>query len=50
MWAKIYSEWLPGSEYEMAPAPDFELYTDGDTDSPDYVSEIWIPVKIGISQ
>jgi AraC family transcriptional regulator len=45
MWKRIFSEWLPQAKYEMIPSYDFELYTDGDTDSPDYVSEIWIPVK-----
>ena len=45
MWNRIYSEWLPQAKYEILPSYDFELYTDGDTNSPDYVSEIWLPVK-----
>ena len=45
MWKRIYSEWLPQAKYEILPSYDFELYTDGDIDSPDYISEIWIPVK-----
>lgn len=45
MWGRIYSEWLPQSEYELISDYDFELYTDGDTASEDYISEIWIPVK-----
>jgi len=45
MWKRIYSEWLPQAKYEILPSYDFELYTDGDTNSPDYVSEIWLPVK-----
>lgn len=45
MWKRIYSEWLPQSEYELIPDYDIELYTDGDTHSENYVSEIWIPVK-----
>ena len=46
MWNRIYGEWLPQAEYELVSTIfDFELYTDGDTDSPDYVSEIWLPVK-----
>lgn len=45
VWKKIYSEWLPQSEYELIPDYDIELYTDGDNKSKDYVSEIWIPVK-----
>ena len=46
MWKRIYSEWLPQAEYELVSTIiDFELYTKGDTSSPDYVSEIWLPVK-----
>ena len=41
---RIYSEWLPTSGYEHARTPDFELYPEGDLSSPDYKSEIWIPV------
>lgn len=45
MWERIYSEWLPQSEYELIPDYDIELYTDGNNQSKDYLSEIWIPVK-----
>lgn len=45
MWKRIYSEWLPQAEYELIPDYDIELYTEGDNQSQDYVSEIWIPVK-----
>lgn len=45
MWTKIYSEWLPQSEYELVTDYDIEYYTDGDTGSQNYVSEIWIPVN-----
>lgn len=44
-WKRIYSEWLPQSEYELISDYDIELYTDGNTQSETYVSEIWIPVK-----
>ena len=44
MWRRIFSEWLPQAKYEILPSYDFELYSDGDTDSPDYVCEIWLPV------
>ena len=44
--AKIWSEWLPNCrEYEMDGNINIEMYSDGDTDSADYYSEIWIPVK-----
>ncbi|WMJ21966.1 AraC family transcriptional regulator [Paludicola sp. MB14-C6] len=45
MWKRIYSEWLPSSNYELLPDYDIEFYTEGDNSSEDYVSEIWIPVK-----
>lgn len=45
MYKKIYSEWLPQSKYELASGKDFEKYFEGDPQSADYVSEIWIPVK-----
>ena len=45
MWKRIYAEWLPQAKYEMKQSFDFEFYPEGDKDSPDYVSEIWIPVK-----
>ncbi len=45
MWERIYKEWLPVSEYELIPDYDIENYLPGDSSSPDYVSEICIPVR-----
>ena len=45
MWKRIYSEWLPQAAYELISDYDIEFYTDGDTQSANYSSEIWIPVK-----
>ena len=45
MWEKIYREWLPVADYELIPDYDIENYLPGDTDSPDYVSEICFPVR-----
>lgn len=42
---RIYSEWLPQAEYEQILDYDFEVYSEGDKQSNNYVSEIWIPVK-----
>ena len=43
---RIFTEWLPNNpEYEMADSLNIEVYTEGDTSSDDYVSEIWIPVR-----
>lgn len=41
---RIITEWLPTSGYEYANAPDIEVYTEGDQQSPSYRSEIWLPV------
>lgn len=42
---RIYSEWLPQAEYGRLLDYDFEVYTEGDKQGKDYVSEIWMPVK-----
>ncbi len=41
---RIITEWLPTSGYEYADAPDIEVYSQGDVTSPDYKSEVWLPV------
>lgn len=45
LWSKIYTEFFPVSEYEPDGSFDMEVYPDGNMDSPDYESEIWVPVK-----
>lgn len=43
---KVFREWLPGNpEFEIAANLNIEWYSDGDTDSQDYKSEIWVPVR-----
>lgn len=43
---QIYQEWLPSNnEYEPAAGMNIEVYSEGDMQSADYESEIWIPVK-----
>lgn len=44
MWHKIVSEFFPASGYQPTYEMDIEAYTEGDMGSPDYKSEIWIPV------
>lgn len=44
LWKRVYSEWLPASDYELVPDYDIEFYTEGDNSKDDYVSEIWFPV------
>ncbi|MEA1854615.1 MULTISPECIES: GyrI-like domain-containing protein [Cytobacillus] len=42
--AKVYSEWLPSSNYELIRAPNFS-FTKMDQLKPGYAySEVWIPV------
>lgn len=41
---RIITEWLPTSGYEYADAPDIEVYPAGDTSSPDYKCEVWLPI------
>jgi len=40
----IFNEWLPLSGYKHANVPELEWYSVGDMSSPDYKSEIWIPI------
>jgi AraC family transcriptional regulator len=42
---RIYGEWFPTAGWEHAPAPELEIYPPGNPQSPDYVSEIWIPLQ-----
>lgn len=44
-WKQIISEWFPSSHYQHAGTPDLEVYSNGNPSSPDYYSEIWIPLK-----
>ena len=42
---QIWNEWLPGNtEWELSGKYNIEWYSSEKTDSPDYRSEIWIPV------
>ncbi len=43
---RIFKEWLPGNqEYDIAFHINIEWYSKGDTQSSDYESGIWLPVK-----
>jgi AraC family transcriptional regulator len=44
-WHKIVTEFFPTSVYQPTCEMDLEVYTDGDMDSPDYYSEIWVPIQ-----
>lgn len=43
---RVFKEWLPGNpDWEAAAQYNIEWYSTGDPDSPDYLSEIWLPVR-----
>ncbi len=43
---QVYSEWLPtNGVYEVAQYMEIEMYSAGDTASPEYHSEVWIPIR-----
>lgn len=44
IWKRIFTEWFPTSGYEHANGPEIEWYSSEDKNSPDYLSEIWIPI------
>lgn len=44
MWGRIYSEWFPSSNYELAKGPEIFWNEQKDTPSSNFKSEIWIPV------
>jgi AraC family transcriptional regulator len=41
---RIFKEWFPSTGYEHAPAPELEVYFQGDETSPNYHSQVWIPI------
>ncbi len=45
VWKSIFSEWLPSNSYKHAGSPELEVYPPGNPFSPEYQSEIWIPIK-----
>jgi AraC family transcriptional regulator len=45
LWKEVI-EWVQNSEYELADNYDFECYSEGDSNSDDYISGIWVPLKL----
>ncbi len=43
-WKYAMEVFLPKNSYMHAGAPDFEVYSEGDMNSPDYTMELWIPI------
>ncbi|TVX99838.1 AraC family transcriptional regulator [Cohnella terricola] len=44
VWGRIYSEWFPSASYELAMGPEMLWNESKDVSSPNFKSEIWIPV------
>lgn len=44
VWGRIYSEWFPSSNYELAEGPEVLWNEQKDISYPNFKSEIWIPV------
>jgi AraC family transcriptional regulator len=45
VWGRIYSEWFPSSDYELSEGPEILWNEHKDVASPQFKSEIWIPIK-----
>ena len=45
VWGRIYSEWFPSSNYELAQGPEMLWNEHKDVSSPTFKSEIWVPVS-----
>ncbi|MFD0589471.1 GyrI-like domain-containing protein [Paenibacillus sp. GCM10027627] len=45
VWGRIYAEWFPSSDYEVSEGPEILWNESKEIKSPQYKSEIWIPVK-----
>lgn len=44
VWGRIYSEWFPSSNYELAEGPEILWNESKEISSPNFRSEIWVPV------
>ena len=45
LWKEVI-DWVNNSEYEIAANYDFECYSEGDSDSDNYISGIWVALKL----
>ena len=48
-WQRIFIEWFPSSGYQSVNAPNLEVYSEGDPNADDYLSELWVPVKLMVA-
>ncbi|WP_312106145.1 AraC family transcriptional regulator [Lachnoclostridium sp.] len=42
---RMNTEWFMTSGYEHEEGPEIEFYPCGDVDAPDYVCEVWVPIR-----
>ena len=49
-WNYLHEEWLVKYPFRHAPCPELEWYSDGNTYSTNYLSQIWIPNNFSESQ
>lgn len=45
LWTEVV-EWVQNSEYEIISNYDFECYSEGDSNSDDYISGIWVALRL----
>ena len=43
-WKYVIEVFFPEQGYKHAGTPDFEVYSEGNMDSPDYEMELWVPI------
>ena len=43
---KIFTEWLPSSIYEKSMDYEIQVYGPGNTQTNEYITELWIPVQL----
>ncbi|MCC5911361.1 MAG: AraC family transcriptional regulator [Clostridiaceae bacterium] len=44
VWGRIYSEWFPSSNYEIAEGPEILWNEEKELTDPNFKSELWIPI------
>lgn len=45
LWSRIFLEWFPKTSFQHSGMTEVEVFPQGDTASPDYRYEVWIPVR-----
>lgn len=45
LWSRIFLEWFPETSYQHSGLTEIEVFPNGDTESPEYQYEVWIPLR-----